>query len=252
MMDRFSKRHSSLALAVLALAVGLAPSQLRAKVQPAAQRAANSAGALNWQSPAQLKHLITKTSGTLVINDQGVEFQPRKESPLRWSYVEIQSFHLRSHRLDLKTYQNRNWHLHGDRTFHFTLENALSPEVATKLAQRVQKPVKDGIPNPHTPAFAILPARHRTLSGGSNGVLRFRKGGIDYVTPNNRGARSWRWSDIETIANPDPYHFRIQGYRETFEFELKKPMSRKLFNELWDDVYGRGLAGLAYSEGRRQ
>lgn len=212
-----------------------------------------SAGSLaSWQSPARLKHLITKTRGTLVINDRGVEFRPRKGSPLRWSYIEIQSFDLKAHHLDFKTYQNRSWHLHGDRTFHFKLENAVPPEVATEFAQRVGKPAKDGVPNPHATAFATLPARHRTFGGGTNGVLRFRKGGIDYVTASGRGSRSWSWADIETIAHPDPYHFRVQGYRETFEFELKKPMSRKLFNQLWDDVYGRGLTGLAYSEGRQQ
>ena len=82
-------------------------------------------------------------------------------------------------------------------------------------------------------------------------MLHFRKGGIDYVTAKGRGSRSWQWSDIQTIANPDPYHFRVQGFRETFEFELKQPMSRKLFDRLWDSVYARDLRGLAYSEGRQ-
>ncbi len=205
-----------------------------------------------WQSAAQWKHLITKTRGMLMINDQGVEFRPNKGSPLRWSYVEIQSFHVRSHHLDLESYENRSWHLHGDRAFHFKLKSAVPPGVATEFSRRVGKPAIDAVPSPDAHAFAALPARHRTFGGGTNGVLRFRQGGIDYVTTSGRGSRSWRWADIETIAHPDPYHFCVQGYRETFEFELKKPMSRKLFDRLWDDVYGRGLTGLAYSEGRHQ
>jgi hypothetical protein len=187
-----------------------------------------------------------------VINDQGVEFIPKKGSSLRWSYVEIQSFHLSAHQLAIETYQNRSWRLHGDREFHFRLTNAVPPAVAEEFARRVQKPVENGRPDPDASGFASLPARHRTFGGGTNGVLHFRDEGIDYVTTGGRGSRSWRWSDIETIAHPDPYHFRVQGYRETFEFELKQPLSRKLFDRLWDEVYGRGLTGLAYSEGRQQ
>ena len=194
---------------------------------------------------------MTKTRGTLLIDDRGVEFRPQKGSPLRWSFVEIQSFNLTARRLDIETYQNRGWRFPGDRKFQFDLKDGVPPAVAVEFARRVQKPVENGRPNPAAPALASLPARHRTFGGGTNGVLRFRKGGIDYVTAGGRGSRSWRWSDIETIAHPDPYHFSVQGYRETFDFELKQPMSRELFDQLWDAVYGRGLKGLAYSEGRR-
>lgn len=211
-----------------------------------------AASVANWQSPARLRHLFTKTSGTLVINDQGVEFRPNKGSPLRWPYVEIQSFHLSAKRLDLETYQNRSWHLSGDREFHFSLTDTVPPAVAEAFALHVQKPAENGRPDPNASSFASIPARHRTFGGGTNGVLHFRKDGIDYVTAKGRGSRSWRWSDIQTIANPDPFHFRIQGYRETFEFELKKPMSRELFDRVWDAVYARDLKGLAYSEGRQQ
>jgi hypothetical protein len=205
-----------------------------------------------WQSPARLLHPVSKTRGTLVIDQQGVEFQPSKGSPLRWSYTDIQSFHLTTSRLDLETYQNRGWHFPGDREFHFRLANAVPPAVATEFSRQVQKPAENGLPEPNSFSFASLPARRRTFGGGTNGVLRFRDGGIDYLTTKGRGSRSWRWSDIQTIANPDPYHFRVQGYRETFEFELKQPMSRKLFDRLWDAVYARDLKGLAYSEGRQQ
>jgi hypothetical protein len=220
--------------------------------RPAPQAQPDSSSATPWQSPAQLRHLVTKTRGTLEINDRGVEFRPKKGSPLHWSYTEIQSFRLSAKRLDLETYQNRGWRLSGDREFHFGLTNVVPPAVAKAFARRVQKPVENGRPDPRASGFATMPARHRAFGGGTNGVLHFRNAGINYVTAGGRGSRSWRWADIETIANPDPYHFRVQGYRETFEFELKQPMSRTLFDRLWDAVYSRGLKGLAYSEGRQQ
>jgi hypothetical protein len=220
--------------------------------RPAPQAQPDSASAAVWQSPARLRHLITRTSGTLEISDRGVEFRPKKGSPLRWSYIDIQSFHLTENRLDLETYQNRGWRLSGDREFHFGLTNAVPPAVAEAFARRVQKPVENGRPDPNASGFASLPARHRTFGGGTSGVLHFGSAGIYYVTTSGRGGRSWRWSDIETLANPDPYHFRVQGYRETFEFELKQPMTRTLFDRLWDAVYSRDLKGLAFSEGRQQ
>ena len=244
------RRFSSMALFSLLL-YGIPGLAVVAGPAPQAQPD-SVATATRWQSPARLKHFMTKTAGTLVINEQGVEFIPKKGPPLRWSYEEVQSFRLTAHRLDLKTYQNRSWNLSGDREFHFRLTNAVPPAVAEAFARGVQKPVENGRPDPEASGFASLPARRRTFGGGTNGVLQFRNTGIDYVTTGGRGSRSWRWSDIETIANPDPYHFRVQGYRETFEFELKQPMSRKLFDHLWDAVYGRGLKGLAYSEGRQQ
>lgn len=243
-------KFSYIAMLVLLFFV-VAGDPLAARPAPQAAQGARVATA-QWQSPAKLRHLITKTRGTLVFNERGVEFLPKKGSPLRWSYVEIQSFHLSARRLDLESYQNRGWHFPGDREFHFNLMNAVPLTIAEEFARRLQKPVENGRPNPNVSAFASIPARHRTFGGGTNGVLRFRNGGIDYVSTGGRGSRSWRWADIETIANPDPYHFRVQGYRETFEFELKKPMNPKLFDRLWDDVYARGLKGLAYSEGRQQ
>jgi len=90
-------------------------------------------------------------------------------------------------------------------------------------------------------ATAEIPAHRRAFSGGSNGVIRFRNDGIDYVTKDGRDARSWRWEDIETIANPNPWELRIGGYREIAEFDLKQPLPRALFERIWDRLYGGRL-----------
>ena len=101
-------------------------------------------------------------------------------------------------------------------------------------------------------AFATLGARHRTRGGGTNGILRFRESGIDYVTDSGRGARSWRWADIQTIARRDSFHFSVGAYRETFDFQLKEPMSRALFERLWNEIYARGLTGLSLNGGNER
>ena len=69
------------------------------------------------------------------------------------------------------------------------------------------------------------------------------------MTSEDRDSRTWRWSDIQTIANPDPYTFRITAYREISEFELKQPLSRELFDALWTRLYAKDL-NLSIGRGR--
>ena len=199
---------------------------------------------LNWRSSVRWRHGVKKSPGTLAITNSDVEFLPEKGPPLRWTYVEIQTFDLSPRRLRVTGYEDRGWRLPGERTFRFDLASVVPPAVAAELAERLAKPAENGVPNSHAPAFATLRARHRTRDGGTNGVLRFRESGIDYVTPSGRGARSWRWADIQTLAHPDAFHFRVGAYREIFEFELKEPMSEELFEQLWNDVYARDLRGV--------
>ncbi|HEV2493429.1 MAG TPA: hypothetical protein VG204_10225 [Terriglobia bacterium] len=209
-------------------------------------RAPNESPPLNWQSPARLHHGFKKIPGTLAVDKQGVRFTPTEEkahAPTeRWPFVEIQTFDLLTpRRLIVTGYENRGWRRHGDRRFRFDLATPVPPEVAATLAQHVAKPARNGDPLPNATAFATLPARHRARTGGSNGMLRFRANGIDYVTRTPGESRSWRWADVQTLANPDPYHLRVAGFRETFEFALKKPLSRQLFDRLWDYVYAHDL-----------
>jgi len=202
----------------------------------------SQAGSLSWQSKARLRHRLASTPGDLVLDGQGVEFRPAKGSALRWPFVEIRTIDPASPRhLSLTSYSNRHWHWPGDREFRFELGTPMPPAVAAVLVAKVGKPAVDGDPDPRAPSFARIPARHRTRTGGTNGVLHFREDGIDYVLTGAGGGRSWRWADIQTIANPDPYHFRVGGYLETFDFELKQPLPGNLFDRLWDRVYAPDL-----------
>src|SRR5262249_25495704 len=148
---------------------------------------------------------------------------------------------LTSRELTLAGYQSRPWQQPGERTFHFTWKDTLPPEIATQLTERVAKPARNGVPEPRSVALAEIPAHHRLWTGGSNGVLRLKASGIDYVTDGGQDSRSWRWADIETIANPNPYELRVTGYRESVEFDLKQPLARNLFERLWDRLYAADL-----------
>lgn len=194
-----------------------------------------------WESAARLHRLAKEpVPGTLLIDPEGVEFRSGKFSR-RWSFLEIHTFDLSKGDLTLTIYQNRRWHEPGEQRFHFTATQDIPAAVASLLTERVGRPVRDGAPDAGAPAIAEIPARHTTTFGGSNGLLRLRDEGIDYVSSDARDSHSWRWSDIQTIANSDPYSFRVTAYREIVEFELKQPLSRDLFDQLWDRLYAGDL-----------
>jgi len=230
-------------LGVLLLAISNPFARLQAAAPPPGY-GNQSKVAVMWRSSAAWHHGLTKTRGTLSLADSGVEFLSAGGFRLRWPFAEIQTFDLYSRRLTLTGYGNRQWRLHGERSFSFELESPVPPSIAAELARRVAKPAVNGVPDPAAPCFATLGARHRTRGGGTNGVLRFRASGIDYVTGSGRGARSWCWTDIQTLALPDAFHFRVGAYREIFGFELKEPMTPQLFDRLWEDVYTRDLSGV--------
>jgi len=203
---------------------------------------------LDWESQARLHHGLGSSQGSLALSQDGILFRPTTGSTLHWPFLEIQTFDLLSpHRLVITGYENRGWHEHGERKYRFDLSVAIPPDIAAELARRVAKPVRNADPNPAATSFATISARHRTLAGGTNGTLHFGPDGIDYLTTNGQGGRSWRWSDIQTLAKPDPFQLRVNSYRETFTFELKQPMSRELFDRLWDEIYAHDVNGSAFS-----
>ncbi len=204
-----------------------------------------------WQAPAEWHRLLRKTvRGTLLVDDEGVEFRSAKFNE-RWAYVEIHSFELSAKELTLNSYQNRPWHEPGERNFRFSWTEPMPPDVAAQLTARVGKPVRNGIPTATAAALTQIPAHHRMWSGGSNGTLRVKADGIDYVTENGHDSRAWRWVDIQTIANPDPYELRVTGYREIVDFDLKQPLPRAVFEQIWDRLYAAGLNVSTTSAGRQ-
>lgn len=199
------------------------------------------AQAQQWQTLARYHRLLKKTvPGTLALDDGGVEFRSARFNQ-RWPWAEIRSFDLSQHELTLLSYERRQWHEPGERPFHFTLSESLPPEVAAQIAARVGKPARNGDPLPAAAAVAEIPAHRRGWAGGSNGTLRLKDDGIDYVSDDGRDSRSWRWADIQTIANPNPYELRITAYREIAEFELKQPLPSQQFDRLWDRLYAADL-----------
>ncbi len=202
---------------------------------------ATASGPGVWQTPARMRKSIGSRAGMLRIDSEGIQFQPVKGKEYRWPYIEIKTFDLSSKTLILQGYQNKSLHRPGEKSFRFELTNPLPSPVAAELARRVAKPTRNGDPDPKLDSFASIPVHHHRNFGGSNGTLRFSEGGIDYVTAAG-DARSWRWADLETLSNPDPYHLIVFGYRDAYTFDLKEPLSQVFLNRLTDQINSHNAA----------
>jgi hypothetical protein len=189
-----------------------------------------------WQSPAKLHRLIGNEKGGLRIGTNGIEFESANHSTVRWTFQDIQTFRLSLHGLAIETYKNRRRHLPGIERYKFDLDQPVPPMIAAELAKAVQRPSQNAVPDTTSQGLAVS-AHHRTLTGGTNGVLRFRDDGIDYVSSTAADSRSWRWADLETVSNPDPWHLFVFGYRDTYAFDLKERVSRETLNHISDEIW---------------
>ncbi len=181
--------------------------------------------------------LIPGNHGTLLIDQTGVEFRAANGHSLRWTFGEIRTVFIAPHRLVVETYLNRSLHRPGERKYRLDFTQALPPDVAESVAGAVGRPSQNADLAMDAPAIVTIPVRHRAFASGTNGVLRFRQDGIDYVTTSREDSRSWRWADLQTLSDPDPYHLFIFGYRDTYTFDLKAPLSRKLLDWAADEIF---------------
>ena len=123
----------------------------------------------------------------------------------------------------------------GVERLRFEMTEAVSPQAAADLAREVRRPSQNAVPDPVAQGI-VIPAHHRNLTGGTNGILRFRDAGIDYVTSAPDDSRSWRWPDLQTLSSPDPYHLLAFGYRDTYSFDLKELLPQALYYRLVDAI----------------
>jgi hypothetical protein len=191
-----------------------------------------------WECPARLRHgIVGGTTGVLRTDSKGINFVPMAGATTHWGFTEIKDLDLQKDRMVVVGYDNRKWDIPGTRRFELEFKKEITPAVAASLTAEVDRPVRNRIPDPDTPAITVIAVRRSGHVGGSNGLLRIRQQGIDYVTAQPGQSRSWRWLDLQTLSNPDPYHLFVFGYLDSYAFDLKEPLSRKVFNHLSDEIW---------------
>lgn len=226
-------------LPALALTLSGIPMAAQTAQPPAEQQGRPAKAPLHWESAARMHKTFSpvKVRGSLVVDAAGIEFRRSDGRSLKWNFVDIHTVSITPHRLVIETYLNRSFHRPGEREYRFDLTQTLPPAVAAGVADAVARPSQNADPDPTALAIATVPVRHRTLTGGTNGVLRFRKEGIDYVATSTGDSRSWRWADLQTLSDPDAYHLFVFGFRDTYTFDLKAPLPRTVFDWATDEIY---------------
>lgn len=223
----------------LAVALSWIPMVAQAVQQPAKRQNHPVMAPLHWESAARMRKtfLLGKERGTLAVDAGGIEFRLANGRNLKWAFEDIHSVFIAPRRLVLETYLNRSLHRPGEREYRFDMTQTLPPAVAAAVADAVARPSQNADPDPNGAAIVTIRVRHRTLTGGTNGVLRIRNEGIDYVANSSQDSRSWRWADLQTLSDPDAYHLFVFGFRDTYTFDLKAPLSRQVFDWAADEIY---------------
>lgn len=193
-------------------------------------------------------HFMGGCNGTLVLDERGVRYETNHQTDARsWSYEDIKEFEIeRDRRIKLYSYEDRsNWRLGADKIFEFTWsdESISSQQVYEYLRSHTRRPVAASlIPAEVGPVSFDLPAKHLGILKGNQGRLQFSGGGIVFRASKERGSRSWRYEDLESISSAGPYDLTLTTYeqqrfhyasRRAYNFQLKEALPRDSYDALW-------------------
>jgi hypothetical protein len=186
-------------------------------------------------------HALGSCHGKLIVGDQDIRYETSDgKHSQTWSYIDIQKLDVISPtRLSVKTFKSRSWKkLRRDETFEFSLiEGQLTAANQEFLRSKLSRPIVARLTEPKETALAALPVRHRHRVGGCEGSLQVEEDRLVYSSDRSNDNRVWKLSEIETIGSPDPYHFRVTSFNETFTFDLKSPLDPKVYDALWKKIY---------------
>ena len=191
------------------------------------------------QFPMRHRHVRGGCEGTLDVSEAGVRFTGPKGHAWQWPLDQIRQLELAPNRIVVVSYENGR--LPGaERRYEFS--GAIpAAELYALLKDRMdQRLVAELAPPPGGVAWT-LPVKH-VARAGSQGVLELAADTIAYRTRALDESRTWRYTDIASIASSGPLQLTITtfecapaqyGGRKDFNFELQQAISEDRFNELW-------------------
>jgi hypothetical protein len=186
---------------------------------------------------------LRNQSGDLHIDAEGVTFRSSDGKTI----IAIPMKDLRevdvadSHALRFETYDVQKWKPVERREYTFRAQpDAPVEELAQFLVARVPRPVVGH----YTEAFQFqVPAFHRRLRTGTNGMLQIGEDSIQFVSDKPADSRTWLYRDVETIGKPDSFRFRVTTNRETYILELKADLPEAAYQFAWNKVYNLERSG---------
>ncbi len=191
----------------------------------------------SFDIPVERVHSFRKQPGDLHIDEKGVAFRSKDGK----TSITVPMRDLREasvadpHALSFQTYEIRKAMPFHRRGYVFRAEaDAPIEDLARFLAAHIQRPVVGHYPQGST---LEIPAYHKHAFGGTNGTLAIGDNGLQFRSEKPADSRTWRYSEIETIGQPDRFSFRVSTNRETYLLELKGELPESLYWSVWSKVY---------------
>jgi len=181
--------------------------------------------------------MLRNQPGDLHVDAEGITFRSTDgKTSITISMQELREAEVAdAHALRFETYEVQKWKPIERREYTFRAQpDAPVEELAQFLAARVHRPV---VGHYAEASQFQVPAFHRRLRTGTNGILRIGKDSIQFVSDKPADSRTWLYRDIETIGRPDSFRFRVTTNRETYVLELKAELPEPAYELAWTKVY---------------
>jgi len=184
------------------------------------------------------EHLRKSCTGAMTVDERGVSFAGEKDHRWSWKFEDIQQLKVGPHEIRVLTYENNRLLPGADRAYEFT-GDIPAEELYAFLRGRMDQRLVAAISEPPAAAGTVLPVKHLTSFGGSQGQLAFGPDAIVYATPAKRESRTWRYADIARISSSGPFQLTVTTLEKDFNFQLKQPLDEARYNQLWLEIEKR-------------
>lgn len=198
------------------------------------------------------ERLLKDRGGELIISVDQMEFRAKEEkNSLKWNYDEIELVQLDSPtEIKIWSYHDQAWMLGRDKRFTFKVTAPLLDQhLVSFLRSRLERPfVISFAENKIEKPIAEIQVKHSHRMGGCQGTIKIYPEQLMFVTANGQDSRSWHWKEIKSINRLDNWNLEILTYENmiggpnrSYQFKLKEPLSEKLYDQLWKNVYQNNL-----------
>lgn len=177
-------------------------------------------------------------TGVLTIGEQGIAYASDDgKTMVKLPYRDIRKIDIADRsKVAITTYERKAKRLAQHQAIELALiDGVVSDRLAGFLADHLERPVLGSAGE--EPGGRRVPAYHRHLLGGCDGILVFSSDAVHYVAQEPKHSRTWPFEDIETIGTTDPFHFRVSTYAETYSLELKEHLPEDVYRRLWLRIF---------------
>ncbi|MEX2264164.1 MAG: hypothetical protein WD696_19580 [Bryobacteraceae bacterium] len=195
--------------------------------------------AADFEFPVSRERLWKDEPGRIRIDESGVAYDSTDgKTQLRLPFKNIREADVSDPKvIRLETYDRLKARLGSQRVHRFRLRQRKHGEdLAWFLTSKLNRPVVGAYALQSEVPFKVS-AYHRHRIGGCHGEIQIGPDGVRFASEKEGDSRTWRYDEIETTGYPDPFHFRVTSFAETYTFELKERLPKQAHEMAWKGVY---------------